>query len=213
MGKDWGKAIIVGLVIFVVASMTGITGKIFGTQAIEPYITYPCGDEYLFISPETTCLSDEDCINDQKCMVKKVCTGTSTPCTKDGDCTGGNTCETLNGKICMQPACRTTVSCVNDTDCPKCFGRTIGKFFLDDTATREEVTFPGELAYGECATDPQLPGQNICYVSEYCIDTGKVKEWMNEPGNPGAWLKANPMYALLILAFVIFLAYAYIIER
>ena len=218
--KLTANKIMIGLAIVVLLSVTGVMNTFVGQQAITPYVTYPCTDKFQPVmdgSAYIDCSQDEElCVNDNVCMTKYRCEGTEDYCKSSDDCAEDTACIRTQDKICMQPTCRTTISCdpANEAkECPKCFGKIIGKQFEDETAERDEVAFPEELAYAECAEDPLNPEENICYVSEYCLDQGKVKEWLNQPGKPLAWARGNPLMALAILAFVIFLIYAFATDR
>ena len=90
------------------------------------------------------------------------------------------------------------ISCTKNSDCQKaCIGSTSYKFVAEQFNVTENEIYT-DISSSFCDST------NHCVVSEYCVSSGAVKEWILQ--NPWAWVQHNPVLAVGIgAAIVLFL--------
>jgi len=81
------------------------------------------------------------------------------------------------------------ISCTTDTECDIC----IGNQLFNETQ---------EINSGYCNM-----ATNTCIISEWCVNQGAVTDWVKQ--HPWAWIKQNPILALVIIIGTIYILFFY----
>jgi hypothetical protein len=129
---------------------------------------------------EAPSCASEACPGDLVCNASMVCEP-PTPCTMDGDCTGG--------QLCAGGICRTPFACTTDANCPtglKCQLGTCDDPCAADADCGDGVMYTCELPGGACrqrclGDDAQCPSGFIC-ESITCLPAECARD-LDCPGN------------------------------